>query len=536
MPGVTGDSGKERKAMTEANALCDEIRSDHESVEEGMGLSRRGAIRSVVAGLGLGALPSVAIGDTGLRASGGRRRRQRPAAPPTFGGTDPALLGLINRATMGFSRSAYDEAETMGYENWLEWQLDHENIDDSAWEAQLATYLFDTLTMTSQQIFNTYGDMDGIIIQQLVRSTILRHSFSRKQLFERMVEFWTDHFNIEILDGQCRRLKTADDRDVIRANALGTFPELLSASAHSGAMLFYLDNYTNIVGHAQENYARELMELHTMGVDGGYSQNDVEEVARCFTGWNYWGTGSGQFGNFRFLSGQHDNGPKTVLGNAINAGGVADGEAVLDILAYHPSTARFIARKLCKRFLGYSPPEDMVETVKQTYLDTGGDIKSMLRVILHPTVMQYLTTPKFKRPLHLMTSLLRATGATVTQARYVQNEALSMGQLPFYWSPPDGYPDSIEAWGTSLLPRWDFAWSAFNTSPQVTIDTVGLLNSEGGNVPGQQAAAINRILTGGTLPANEVAEIQDYYDNAPAGSALRDSFTLGSSVPGYQWY
>jgi len=304
-------------------------------------------------------------------------------------------------------------------------------------------------------------------------------------------------------------------------------------------MMFYLDNYNNVVGHAQENYARELMELHSLSVKGGYTQSDVEEVARCLTGWTFFGPASGQYGNFRFAPGSHDNGAKTVLGvNIPPNGGITDGETVLDILAYHPSTAGFIAQKLCRWFLGYNPPEDIIETAQATYLATGGDIKDMLRVILHPTAVAYLAEPKFKRPFHLVASLLRATDADVLSPRYLLAVLYAMGHLPFYWAQPDGYPDSLEAWGPSLHPRWDFAAGALSFPAAVSVDLPGLLDSEGGNVPGEQAAAIDRILTGGRLSAEELSLIQAFYDdpNTPPGVALSDAFGLAASVPGYQWY
>ncbi len=501
--------------------------------------------RSLLTG-GLGAL--AAGGSVGLAAGEPPRVRPRHAQRPRVVGPsrnprtkyDPLILKLLKRATFGFSGETYDQAAALGYEGFLEWQLGHLSIDDSELDARLAPY--DTLTMTSEQIVATYPNMAGVPVGQLTEAAILRAVYSKRQLFERMVEFWTDHFNIDILDGVCKYLKTADDRDVIRQYAMTSFPELLNASAHSAAMLFYLDNYTNVVGHAQENYARELMELHTLGVDGGYTQADVEEVARCLTGWTFAGPNHPtlDYGTFLFLPGQHDNGAKVVLGTNIpSGGGVNDGLTVLSLLANHPNTAGFISRKLCVRFLGYDPPDDIVETVKDTYLATGGDIKEMLRVILQQPVLTYLSTPKFKRPFHLAVSMLRAADAELTSARFVGAEIQIMGQLPFYWSPPDGYPDKLESWATSVLPRWDFASLFFDSQiPGALVNPTALLNSEGGSAPGEQAAAVDRILTGGALSDDEVTAMQDFYDTAPppTGSVVRDLFGLGASMPGFQWY
>ena len=368
-----------------------------------------------------------------------------------------------------------------------------------------------------------------------------RAVYSKRQLHECMVEFWTDHFNIDILDSIDRYLKPVDDREVIRRHALTSFPQLLNASARSAAMLWYLDNYANIAGRAQENFSRELMELHTLGVDGGYTQQDVEEVARCLTGWTFTSAASESgLGRFVFHEPFHDFGAKTVLGQFMPAGGgISDGQTVLDMLAYHPSTARFIARKLCKRFLSYDPPDDIVETVKATYLATGGDIKEMLRVIFRADVMQYMAAPKYKRPFHLIASTYRALDAQVSDPGTNSWKALSaMGHTPFVWPTPDGYPDELDVWATSQLPRWSFAtWVADDQLP-LTADFDALLQSEGGDVPGEQAAAIDRILTGGTMPSEQRAMLQAFYDDQipTSSTALADTFGLAVSMPASQWY
>ena len=467
-----------------------------------------------------------------------RREAGREQAPMGQGGVDPALLSLLERTTFGFSQSAYDDAAAMGYEAYLESQLDPASIDDSEIDAMLAP--FDTLPMTGQEIYDTYPNMLGVPAVQLIDATILRGILSKRQLLERMVQFWTDHFNINMLDGLVPYFKNTDDREVIRQNALTTFPQLLNASAKSAAMLYYLDNYANIVGHAQENYARELMELHTMGVNGGYTQTDVEEVARCFTGWTIYF--SPQLGEFVFYEPYHDFEAKTVLGQFIPAGGgESDAQTVLDILAHHPSTAGFIARKLCTRFVGYDPPEDIVQSVKATYLATGGDIKAMLRVILQRNVITYLTTPKFKRPFHLVASMLRATNADILSIGLARNNLVVMGHAPFLWGTPDGYPDTLEAWGSALLLRWGFASALFDgTLAGITVDAPGLLAAAGGNDPasGTQGTDIDMILTGGRLNPAEVSALQQYYNDVAAQGppAVNDTFGLAASVPGFQWY
>ncbi|MGD2110094.1 MAG: DUF1800 domain-containing protein [Phycisphaerae bacterium] len=468
-----------------------------------------------------------------------KQRVVRPASPPsTF---DRDLLALVNRTSFGFSKTTYDEAAALGYDDYLESQLDYESIDDSDLDSRLEAY--PTLTMTSQEIRDAYdNDTDQYVpTLELMSAALERGAYSKRQLFERMVAFWTDHFNIDILDGFVIFLKTADDRDVIRQHAMTTFPELLNASAHSAAMLFYLDNYTNIVGHAQENYARELMELHTVGVTGPYTQLDVEEVARCLTGWTIYDTPN--FGEFAFHPPFHDYDSKVVLGETIAAGGgESDGLTVLDMLAYHPATAEFISRRLCRWFLGYNPPEDIVAAVSAKYMATGGDIKEMLRVILRQPILMYRATPKLKRPLHQLLSMIRASNAEA-QIGLAPNYPylgvlLRMGQVPFYWPAPDGYPDALEAWGSSQLPRWLAASWLFDGVLPATMDLDALLDAEGGNRPGEQGGAINRILTGGMMSTDEVDLLQQFYDDVSDGDALAlsDTFGLAASMPGAQWY
>lgn len=504
-------------------------------------LTRRTFLKTGAAGaVGIGAfhdLATRALAAAPARSIPGPHALNHPH--PAF---DPALLRLVNRATFGFNRDTYAQAETLGYNDWLESQLDHEAIDDSDLDNRLAYY--DTIWMSSQEIWDTYESnpmaMQDVAVE-LLEATLIRAVYSKRQLFERMVEFWTDHFNIDILDGPCVFLKTADDREVIRRHAMTTFPQLLHASARSAAMLYYLDNYANVAGHAQENYARELMELHTLGVDGGYTQHDVEDVARCFTGWQFiLEHEQHHLGDFFFIPNLHDFGPKTVLGHDIAPwGGETDGQTVLDILAYHPSTAAHISKKLCARFLGYDPSPDIVAAVTHAYLATGGDIKTMLRIILSAPVLMGTGTPKVKRSFHYMSSILRAADAEIDDARLLVFLLFYMGQVPFFWHPPNGYPDTLAAWSGLLLPRWRASQMLMNNEIEgVTIDLNALLTSESASDPAVYAAAINRILSGSTLSPQETTMLQSFYEQTSAYDvrALAETFSLAASMPAMQWY
>ncbi len=489
------------------------------------------------------------------------RRPDRPGAPPATAATPQATAGppgqgkpdrwpasperlLVDRLTYGYHPSQAALAESLGYRGYFEYQLDYESIDDSEIEAALTAYV--SLTMSAAEIYNTYwlNDQIEIPFYELKYAAMLREIFSPRQLYERMVEFWSDHFSIEHADDLCLIFKTQDDRDVIRPNALKTFSDLLHASAQSPAMVQYLDNYSNMKGVAQENYARELLELHTLGVDGPYTEDDVKEVARCFTGWTFHRVANlPGFGEFYFSPGAHDTGAKTVLGVPIPAGGgKSDALAVLDILAHHPSTAHFIAKKLVIRFVGDSPPADLVDRVAQVFLATGGDIKSMLREVFSPDAparFAHYVRPKFRRPMHLIASTLRALEIGVTDALGILYEGILQSHYPFGWHPPNGYPDQLSAWGHNLRPRWSFAARLLDNqvygTPVIRQNIVALVNGTG--LP-DKADAINEVLTGGQLDPRDVQSIREFIESAPVYNwrILREGIALAVSSLSYQFH
>ncbi|HTQ09394.1 MAG TPA: DUF1800 domain-containing protein, partial [Fimbriimonadaceae bacterium] len=255
---------------------------------------------------------------------------------------------LINRAGFGPKPGQVAEVEGLGREAWIDRQLQPTDQEPAALELQLSN--LDTSTLDSAELRD---ESDDDVIMQIQIAALLRAVYSQWQVRERMVDFWTNHFNIYARKGLGGDMLPTHDTEVLCKNALGTFPSLLNAVAHSPAMLGYLDNQVNQAGIANENYARELMELHTLGLHGGYSQKDVQEVARCLTGWTIETRFGRPVGTFRFDESVHDTGRKVVLGHVIPAGGgESDGLTVLDILGKHPSTARFVASKLCRHYLG----------------------------------------------------------------------------------------------------------------------------------------------------------------------------------------
>jgi len=444
---------------------------------------------------------------------------------------------LVNRLTMGWTEAEQLLADTLGYHGYLEYHLNHTAIDDSAVNQMLAPYNY--LTYMPFQLMDLPA---WRATNQLVEGTLLRAIHSKRQLYARMVEFWTDHFNIDINKHKNPWIKLVDDRDVIRANALGTFPALLSASMHSASMSVYLDNFTSVAGNPNENYARELLELHTLGVHGGYIQQDVVEVARCLTGWGVWeGIGDQLKWTFRYDPIKHDDGPKVVLGQQIPAGGgINDGLTVLNILANHPSTAQFISRKLCARFWAEDPSQTLVDAVAATYIATGGDIKSMLRT-LFTTLDPATAGPKYKRPFHLFVSALRATGGVfqgdpISGGSALRAELALNGHESFHWAPPDGYPDRFDFWVGSLLPRWNFAASVTAGSIQgTTIDVDAFLGSA--STAQQIADRIDQAMFGGQMPTAEKDAIVNYLlPDLPPLSRKREALALAISSPAFQWY
>ena len=473
---------------------------------------------ATVAALGLGAVAANAQGATYTPHASWRSLERR----------------LVRRLTNGITLDDVRKSLQLGFEGYLEYQLNPEAIDDSVVATKVAA-TWPTLTMTPRQLYSTTDDM---VPKQLTEATIYRSTFSKRQLYERMVEFWSDHFNIHLYKDDCFYLKTYDDRLVIRRFALKTFRELLNASARSSAMLVYLDNASSRVGDPNQNYARELMELHTIGVDGGYTQRDVEEVARCFTGWTYIGNKElPTAGQFFFDVDAHDDGAKVVLGHRIPAGGgYNDGLRVLGILGNLPQTHQFIGRKLCRWLLRYDPPQSLVNEVAATFASTNGNIKAMIRTIM--TRANLTAAPaKLKRPNHLIMSLLRSLNATVTtfdSLRWSTYDIMGMG--PFEWAPPNGYPDSNNFWSGLMLPRWNCGFDLCRGYLDgVTVDIPAFLGTA--TTPAQILAKINEKLFAGEInPAENAALFKFLTTGELNDGRILDSIGLAACMPSYQHF
>ena len=396
-----------------------------------------------------------------------------PLTPPAAAQIDPTAHAL-NRWTFGPGPGDYARVAALGTDAFLAEQLAPEKIDDGLCDRAIARFS----ECWEEQLGEAYEEDAEGLPPILRRVAILRAVYSERQLFEVMCEFWSDHFNIDPGKGDCRYNKIDDDRHVVRAHALGNFRDLLHASALSPAMLWYLDGRANVKRTAEdkpnENYARELMELHTLGVHGGYTQHDVMEVARCLTGWTILARkDDGYSGHLLsplkdsakvvFRKEAHDNGAKQVLGHEIPAG-LAEGDLdrVIEIVATHPSTARFIATKLCVRFISDEPPAAATDAVARAFTESRGDIKTTLRALFATPEFRASAGMKFKRPFHYVVSALRATNAQTDAARGVLSYLEKMGQVPFRYPTPDGYPARAQHWHATLLWRWKFALALAN--------------------------------------------------------------------------
>jgi uncharacterized protein (DUF1800 family) len=418
-------------------------------------------------------------------------------------------LHALNRLAFGARPGDVDRIVSEGVDVWIDRQLHPESISDAAVEKRLCNLA--TLELTNADIVDTYykpivqarrekkageaidpGQIKMFrqksqeIVRDLVSQKIIRAAESERQLNEVMVDFWFNHFNVFAGKGIDRFLLTGYERDAIRPHVWGKFEDLLMATAKSPAMLFYLDNARSVAdpehrdprvqrmmeirrpdmakkGGLNENYAREIMELHTLGVDGGYTQKDVTELARVFTGWSI----DQRTGSFIFRPALHDRGAKSVLGvNFPAGGGIEEGETMIRILAHHPSTAHHIAYELCERLVSDDPPKALVDRVASRFLATGGDLRE--------TVKAVVTSPEFwdpkvyqgkeKSPFEYVISALRAVNATVVNPMPVARALQQIGEPLYGAQPPTGYSEKSDVWMNSgaLMSRLNFVVALTN--------------------------------------------------------------------------
>jgi len=364
-----------------------------------------------------------------------------------------------------------------------------------------------------------------LVAFDLSEGKLYRAILSNRQLEEQLVDFWYNHFNVFLDKGADRYLVPTYEREAIRPHVLGKFRDLLEATAKSPAMLFFLDNWESVGpdtsqrrGNAKrptrglnENYARELMELHTLGVDGGYTQKDVTQVARCFTGWTIRAPRQG--GDFFYNDRVHDKGEKTVLGVKIPAGGGQDdAEKVLDILARHLATARFISKRLAQRFVTDDPPQKLIDKMAKTFREKNGDIREVMKTMLTSDEFfsQTAYRAKVKTPFEMIVSAVRATGAQVDFAFPLARQIAELGEPLYRKLEPTGYSDANSEWVNSaaLLARMNFALAlAQNKVPGSKLDV--------SQFTGDPAEVARQVLFTDAQPAT-LAAIEKQAQNAKA--------------------
>jgi uncharacterized protein (DUF1800 family) len=390
--------------------------------------------------------------------------------------------------------------------------------------------LIAALSPDEREVFAAMVNPIGVVTGELTQGKLLRAIYSERQLDEVLTDFWYNHFNVFLNKDADRYLVTTYERDVIRRHALGKFKDLLIATATDPAMQYYLDNWLSVGPSStvavqasrrkpqpdkplppppglNENYARELMELHTLGVNGGYTQKDVTEVARVFTGWTI--TPPDQGGQFTFDQRKHEPGDKTVLGTVIHENGQQEGMQVLAMLAAHPSTAHFVCTKLARRFVSDDPPASLIDHMAQTWMATDGDIREVLRTLFKSREFWSgdAYRAKVKTPLEFVVSTVRATGADVTNSAPLAQTLNRMGMPPYGKDAPTGYKTDADTWLSSdaLLDRMNFALAYANGKVNgVKFDSAHLLATS--------------VFEGSVLPKRSKGNKK----NAPAGNAGED--------------
>lgn len=453
---------------------------------------------------------------------------------------------LLERATWGVRREELAEVLRIGPDAWLERQLYPERIEDAALPARLSR--FPAANASPSQLMRDYPPPQAVrrdsmarpeardttamrrrqgamgpqrILADLAGARLQRAVYTERQLEDVMADFWFNHFNVFFGKGADRYLVGDYERAAIRPHVFGRFRDVLGATAAHPAMLVYLDNARSTAADSatammtgrrprgiNENYARELLELHTLGVNGGYTQRDVGEVARAFTGWSVGNAGYGarrQRGEPRFVFRRalHDAEAKTVLGRALPAGrGIEDGTEVLDLLARHPATARHIARKLAGRFVADDPPQRLVDELASVFTRTDGDLREVTRALFRSQEFARARGAKTRTPFEFVAGTLRATEAEVRPSRALLQTLRQLGQLPYAATPPTGYIHDSAEWtsGGAMLARMNFALALSRGEVQgVRIDPARLLPS----TTSDPAAELARVL----LPARETGTL-----------------------------
>jgi uncharacterized protein (DUF1800 family) len=474
---------------------------------------------------------------------------------------DQQAVHVLNRLAFGPRPGDVERVERIGVQRWIDEQLQPEAI---AMPAPLLARLdsLETVRRGAGASLAEYLELrkqvrdedegarerrrrlDARVAREAAEARLLRAVDSPRQLEEVMVDFWYNHFNVYAGKGIDRALVTSYENEAIRPYALGSFRALLGATARHPAMLYYLDNVASSAPDAKgkrglnENYARELMELHTLGVDGGYTQRDVTELARMLTGWTFdqrrlAGGGEG----FRFDAKRHDKGTKTWLGQEIAPDGQREGERALDLLAVHPTTARHISRQLAQYFVSDDPPAALVERMTATWRASGGDIRSVLRTLFASDefMSEAAAGAKFKTPYQFVVSAVRASAAPLRNVGPLVNSINGLGMPLYGCQTPDGYKNTQEAWlnPDALTRRIGFAAALAGgrlplaaPPPEATMAPTAAMAAPVATTPAPKTPALDAATLQATLAGSVSRRTRDMIGEAPP--PLRAAMLLGS--------
>ena len=602
---TAAEATETEQATRQPTACTDYLATMNAATGKARGVSRRGLLRGAAGGALLGGATMTAVsrpaqaqdaptadvpamrkaGQPALRAAGVTASQNLPPRP------DVAIIAL-NRMAFGPRAGDLKAFNELGdtpekrLEAYVEQQTNPDSIDDSAFEALLASYNLNTLGKSLPKLWQDHivneesYDERTQPIREVTRATLLRGVYSKRQLQEVLTDFWHNHFNIYGWDYWAAPVWVHYDQEVIRKHTLGNFRQMLGAVAKSPAMLYYLDNISNTGADPNENYARELFELHALGAENywgvdpgrnspayaedgsrvyeaGYVDADVYGATTCFTGWQV----DRDTGAFKFDEDDHFRFQKLVFGREIFEPGspIREGEEVLDLVAFHPGTATYIARKLCRRFISDNPPDSVVTAAANVFRanqQAGDQLKQVVRTILLSEEFRLIWGQKIKRPLEVALGALRATGVDFSpednQFFYNYDD---MGQKIFQWQAPDGYPDVKEDWSSTMpiLQRWRFVnwmlgWrypkTDDNDKPDRRVDLMAQMPASQ-RTPLQVVDWWSRRLLGYRLPDNErqpvvnfLAEGRNENFDLPEdwiSERLRHVVALILMSPSFQW-
>jgi uncharacterized protein (DUF1800 family) len=480
----------------------------------------------------------------GAAAVAGGLALQAGTAAPAAAATSAALLPadpiahLLRRATYGPTPASLAEATRLGVSGWLDKQLNPSAIADADCDALLARLPMANADVTTVRATLAKNSYDGF--KQLGQATVARAVWSNRQLFETAVGFWANHLHVASPSGAVWDSRGDYDKNVTRKYALGTFADMLKASARHPAMLTYLDNRSSTKAHPNENYARELMELHTVGMI--YTEADVQAAAKLLTGM----TVSSSTGLYTYNTAAHATGPVSILGfshaNATAAGGESAALAFLDHLARHPATAQRIATKLCVRFVADDAPATLVDKLAKVYLDNGTAIVPVLRALFTSPEFAASVGQKVRTPFEDLAATVRTlglapekSGTTALAALY--NEMVEVGNAPLRWAPPNGYPDVAAAWASpsAFLMRCNNHLNlAAGWYPSQLVRPANMLTALVPVLPatyGGLVDALAKRLIGTTLPAAHTAAVTAIAGKTPASVLTSTDKNATGSLP-----